>query len=129
MFSTFDPMEVKIVYRGMKCYLFILMFLTIFLGYGYRTNAQGWTFTIKLIQTGPCDILKIPEMPAIPASGYQTQTQCDNERRSLLNFRKGYPVYGEKGNFIGDCTFSLICTPCTGKNTDPTSQADSFIQC
>jgi hypothetical protein len=117
-------MKVEFVYRAVRGNIFILPFLTIFFGIGFQSNAQGWKFTAKVQQRGSCGNFTLPDMPLIPVDGFQTQTQCDNARRSYLNFAKSYPVYDSKGNFSGDCTVYIYCTECVGKNTAPAAQAD-----
>jgi hypothetical protein len=87
------------------------------IGLSLKTNAQGWTFTISVGQSGPCGV-GIPPLPipSLPNFGIPTQSQCESLRQTLLSITQSYPVTDNRGNYIGDCKLYVICTPCSGSD-------------
>jgi hypothetical protein len=90
-----------------------------------ETIAQGWTFTFQVDQSGPCTGVPPLPVPNLPNFGIPTKNECESLRQTLLAIRSSYPVTDSKGNYIGECTMYVSCTPCTGSDIVVASQASS----
>lgn len=103
----------------MKSELFIalLIFFISIIGFNLKTNAQGWTFTFQLAQSGPCTSgVTLPVLPTFPNLGISTQGQCESLRQTILSIKESMPMYDSHYNYIGDCSLFYTCTPCTGSD-------------
>ena len=109
----------------MKSELFIALYLFFIsiIGFNLKTSAQGWGFTFNLTQTGPCgSSLPAITLPPIP-NVIPTQAQCEALRQSILSIRESWPIYDNRGKYIGDCAIFYTCTPCSGSDAvNPTEQ-------
>lgn len=90
-----------------------------------ETIAQGWTFTFQVENSGPCTGVPPLPVPNLPNFGIPTKSECEALRQTLLAIRSSYPVTDSKGNYIGECTLYVACTPCTGSDIVVASQASS----
>ncbi len=102
----------------MKSEIFIALYLFLIsiIGFNLKTSAQGWGFTFNLTQTGPCgSSLPAINLPPIP-NVIPTQAQCEALRQSILAIRESWPIYDNRGNYIGDCALFYTCTPCSGSD-------------
>lgn len=75
---------------------------------GGNAEAQGWSFTETVNQTGWC----IPRPPS-PYNGllFATRSACESIRQQELNDDTDWSVEGD-----GSCVTTIICTPCTGSD-------------
>jgi len=105
--------------------LMVLLFLLIALfSLSYQTFAQGWTFSARIQETGPCYTAgaasTVAEANAAFASagnlGIPTQSQCQAIRAMAAISVSTGPLYDANGNYIGTCTVSIVCGPCTGSD-------------
>jgi len=96
-----------------------------FIGFSSDTIAQGWTFTFQVDQSGLCTGVPPLPVPNLTNFGIPTQSQCEALRQTLLAIRSSYPVTDSKGNYIGECTMYVSCTPCTGSDIIIANQASS----
>ncbi len=120
-------MDRRIAYIPVKNQLIILLlfFLIVLTGPGYKTQAQGWTFTFQLSQSGPCTPgIPLPVIPTLPNFGFPTQSQCEALRQMVLAIKASTPVYDDKGKYIGDCSLFYTCTTCTGSDIVTASQVN-----
>jgi hypothetical protein len=84
-----------------------LFFTLLVSGFTRPAQAQGWTFTETVTQTGSC----IP-MPTLPAVVYYNQSACETARQQeLAHNGEDWSVYGD-----GSCSTIVTCTPCTGSD-------------
>jgi len=120
-------MEARITHRTVKLDLFISLFLSFIaiIGFNSTSNAQGWTFTFQLAQSGPCPPgAPLPILPTFPNFGIPTQGQCEALRQTILSINSSFPVTDNKGNYIGDCSIFYTCTPCTGSDISTPGQVN-----
>lgn len=95
----------------------LLLSFVLIAGFNLETKAQGWTFTFQIAQTGPCAAYTPAlVLPQLPSFGIPTQSQCESLRQTLLSVKQSYPVTDNRGNYIGDCSLFVTCTPCTGSD-------------
>lgn len=100
----------------------LISFISI-IGFSYKANAQGWTFTFQLAQSGPCPPgAPLPILPTFPNFGIPTQGQCEALRQTILSINSSFPVTDNNGNYIGDCSIFYTCTPCTGSDISTPGQ-------
>jgi len=100
-----------------KLFISLLFSLLIIISFSFKTNAQGWTFTFQMAQSGPCPAgVPLPILPTFPNFGFPTQGQCESLRQTILSIRESFPVTNDRGNYIGDCAVFYSCTPCTGSD-------------
>ena len=112
-------MKARIAQGLMKSELFIALLIFFFsiIGFNLKTNAQGWTFTFQLAQSGPCTSgVPLPVLPTFPNLGFSTQGQCESLRQTILSIKESMPMYDSHYNYIGDCSIFYTCTPCTGSD-------------
>ena len=94
----------------------LLLSLIAMVGFNLNTQAQGWTFTFQLSQSGPCGSGIPPNLiPTLPNFGFPNQGQCESLRQTVLAISQSYPVYSG-GRYIGDCSVFYTATPCTGSD-------------
>jgi hypothetical protein len=120
-------MVARITHRTVKLDLFISLFLSFIaiIGFNSTSNAQGWTFTFQLAQSGPCPPgAPLPILPTFPNFGIPTQGQCEALRQTILSINSSFPVTDNKGNYIGDCSIFYTCTPCTGSDISTPGQVN-----
>lgn len=86
-------------------YLFVLS-TVLWYGSGKTAQAQGWTFTETITQTGRC----IP-YPPFPFIVYPTREGCEYNRQAELN-NSG----SDWSTWDGTCTTIITCTPCVGSD-------------
>ncbi|MFH1320097.1 MAG: hypothetical protein ABII90_05515 [Bacteroidota bacterium] len=110
-------MKERMATETMKQKIFItLLFSCIaFICFSYKTNAQGWSFSFQLAQSGPCGGVIPYTIPTLPNFGIPTKSQCESLRQQILAIKQSYPVY-DGNNYIGDCSLYYTCTPCTGSD-------------
>jgi len=118
-------MTARIAQRSFKLDFFftlLISFISI-IGFSYKANAQGWTFTFQLAQSGPCPPgAPLPILPTFPNFGIPTQGQCEALRQTILSINSSFPVTDNNGNYIGDCSIFYTCTPCTGSDISTPGQ-------
>jgi hypothetical protein len=86
--------------------LFLFVFSAALLsGSGKTADAQGWTFTESVQQTGSC----IPYVP-FPFIVYATREACEYNRQAEINNTDGWDTWE------GTCTTIVTCTPCVGSD-------------
>ena len=86
------------------CFLFVLS-AALLSGSGKTANAQGWTFTESVQQTGSC----IPYVP-FPFIVYATREACEYNRQAEINNTEGWDTWE------GTCITIVTCTPCVGSD-------------
>ncbi|MFA5973830.1 MAG: hypothetical protein WC780_15880 [Lentimicrobiaceae bacterium] len=111
-------MKARIAHGPVKQKLLIslLFFFISIIGLSIKTNAQGWTFTFSVAQSGPCAAYVPLVIPPLPNFGIPTQSQCESLRQTLLAIKSSIPEYNDQGVYIGDCSAYVTCTPCTGSD-------------
>ncbi|MDO9255825.1 MAG: hypothetical protein Q7U54_09965 [Bacteroidales bacterium] len=110
-------MKARIAPGLLKSELFIALLIFFISIIGYNANAQGWTFTFSVAQSGLCTsgVPPLP-IPSLPNFAIPTQSQCESIRQTLLAIKSSIPMYDNSGNYIGDCSAYVTCTPCTGSD-------------
>lgn len=88
--------------------LFVLSAVSL-LGPGKTAQAQGWTFTETVSQSGPGPCIPYPLLPPMV---YYTKEACEYNRQSELSKN------GEDWSALGDgsCILVITCTPCVGSD-------------
>jgi hypothetical protein len=109
-------MKVEKTHRVMRGKFLVLLFCALCPGFAFQAHAQGWSFQIQFVQSGPCGMTIPLTIPALPNMGIPTQTQCESLRTTVLNVKESVPVTDDQGHYIGTCTLGFTCTPCSGSD-------------
>lgn len=108
-----------------KLFFPLLFSFIVSIGFSPRTIAQGWSFTFQVLSSGPCTGVPPLPIPNLPNLGIPTKSECEALRQTLLAIRSSYPVTDNKGNYIGECTLYVACTPCSGSDIVIANQSTS----
>ncbi|MFZ0281519.1 MAG: hypothetical protein WAL29_07710 [Bacteroidales bacterium] len=92
-----------------------LILLVIFLTGFVVINGQGWTFTFAIATSGPCGA-SLPVLPTFTIPYMSNQSFCESLRQNILNIRVSGSVYGDHGEYLGECAVFYTCTACTGSD-------------
>lgn len=120
-------MKARLAHVLVKQKLFLPLLFSIYAIFGISSDtiAQGWTFSFQVDQSGPCAGVPPLPIPNLPNFGIPTKSECEAIRQTLLAIRSSYPVTDSRGNYIGECTLYVSCTPCTGSDIVIANQASS----
>lgn len=88
-----------------------------------EAEAQGWSFTMTINYSGPCGSYR-PQLPIFTIPFMPNQGTCESIRAQLMAITGSVPSYDNYGNYIGDCTASVVCTACTGSDAASASISD-----
>ncbi len=111
--------------------LFILLFSIILnTGSGYKSHAQGWSFTPSIVQTDCGNSSYTSTANAMLATfstsvKLPTQPQCEAIRQMLNGFSTGGDWYSS-GNppVLHHCSLTIKCTPCEGSDINTPGQVN-----
>ena len=103
---------VKMQRKTLKTIIVLVIAMT---GFLTNTNAQGWSFTFTLTNSGPCGAT-IPSLPTFNIPFMPTQSFCESLRSQILAIRFDQPMYNDRNQYIGDCSVYYTATACTGSD-------------
>lgn len=106
-----------------KFIYFIILMLLLQGRFCNNAEAQGWSFTMTINYTGPCGSYR-PQLPIFTIPFMPTQATCESIRAQLAAITGSVPAYDNYGNYIGECTASVVCTACTGSDASGGSISD-----
>ncbi len=109
-----EPPARNVVSR--KLFILMLLISVTFIGFSHKANAQGWSFTFQLAQSGPCGTTVPLVIPPLPNFGIPNKGACESLRQILLSIQSSTPITDDQGHFIGYCRLFLTCTQCTGSD-------------
>jgi len=92
-------------------------------GFCNNAEAQGWSFTMTINYSGPCGSYR-PQLPIFTIPFMPNQGTCESIRAQLMAINGSVPAYDNNGNYIGNCTASVVCTACTGSDAAGVSLSD-----